>query len=221
VIGTVDTDPGDTATGEMRLVQIALSCLDKARTRDWYVDVLGFLPAGEMTASDVRDAHDVGATQGVPGAALEVSWAIDRQSFFQLEFFQYQEPEVRVLPARWRPCDIGYTTIGVHVAAFDATLTRLAEASTPLLSDPVGPRGNRRVCARDPDGVLVELMEDDPRTPDPDRRSRPEVPVVTRSLTASVPDLERSRRFFEDTLGLRRAGGCPGRCGTSVAVWVM
>ena len=45
------------------------------------------------------------------------------------------------------------------------------QAGTPPLSDPAGEPGARRVCVRDPDGVLLELMEDDPRAPEPRERA--------------------------------------------------
>jgi len=54
--------------------------------------------------------------------------------------------------------------------------------------------GTRRVCVRDPEGVLLELMEDDPRLPSTPLRARPEVPVAVRSVTLSVPDLDRHGR---------------------------
>ena len=50
-------------------------------------------------------------------------------------------------------------------------------------------------------------MEDDPRAPEPRERPRPGVGAVARSVTLSVPDLERSRRFFVDALGLEVADG--------------
>ena len=96
--------------------------------------------------------------------------------------------------------------MGLHVADFDATLRRLADRGVDPLTEPIGSAGARRVCVRDPDGVLLELMEDDPRVPGSagDPRPRPEIPVATRFLRASVPDVRRSLAFFGDTLGMRR-----------------
>jgi len=48
-------------------------------------------------------------------AASTCWWLVDPQDFFQLELFQFRSPKARELPVDWRPCDIGYTTIGVHV----------------------------------------------------------------------------------------------------------
>lgn len=71
-------------------------------------------------------------------------------------------PIAKLMPADVRPCDIGYTRFGVHVADFDATLDRLARMGTTPLASAIGERGRRRVCVCNPDGISVEIMEDDP-----------------------------------------------------------
>jgi len=63
------------------------------------------------------------------------------------------------MPADFRPCDIGYTRIGIWVADFDTTLTNLARLGTKPLTPAIGAFGARRVCVRNPDGVYVEIME--------------------------------------------------------------
>jgi catechol 2,3-dioxygenase-like lactoylglutathione lyase family enzyme len=161
--------------------------------------MLGFAPAGGM----IPDRPDqVAALQGLPEVDPKMAWLVDQQGFFQLELFEFRKPEVRSKPADWRPSDIGYSVVGLHVSDFDLVLESLEAAGEPLLTAPVGEPGSRRGCVRDPDGVLLELMEDDPRGPSRRERPRPELPVVTRSVRLSVPDLERSRRFFVDTLGM-------------------
>ena len=57
--------------------------------------------------------------------------------------------------SRWRmrgPCDVGYARSGVWTADIDET--------SPL-SELLGITGARRACMRNPDGVYVEIMEDD------------------------------------------------------------
>ncbi len=186
------------------LCQIAFSVTDLKRTHRWYQDVLGFLPSGGTRLFRGPLASRV---QGLPNASSTCWWLMDQQDFFQLELFQFDSPRARPRPADWRPCDTGYTTVGLHVADFDAMLARLHAAGVELLTAPMGERGRRRVCIHDPEGVLLELMEDDPRAPGAMPRPRPEVAVAARSITLSVPDLERSRRFFVDTVGLLPAAG--------------
>lgn len=184
---------------ELPLSQIAISVADVQHSQRWYRDIFGFQESGgTYMFVPIFGSADV---QGVPGATSECWWLVDSQDFFQLELFQFRKPQTKPLPSDWRPCDIGYTTIGIHVSDFDATLDRLDRRRVPQLSAPVGGPGSRRVCVRDPDGVLLEIMEDDPRAPT--HRPRPaSAPVATRFVTLSVPDLEQARRTWIDVLGL-------------------
>jgi len=185
--------------------QVAISAHDRRRSLEWYRRTLGYLPAGEMVrhAPLPAGAPDVAALQGVPGADFAMSWAVDRREFFQLELFQYRHPVPRALPADWRLCDVGYGLVCFHVADFDAALARLAAAGTAALSAPLGEPGERRVCVRDPDGVLLELLERDLALPGAPPPARPQVPVGARGLTVSVPDLGRARRLFVEILGMQ------------------
>jgi catechol 2,3-dioxygenase-like lactoylglutathione lyase family enzyme len=201
---------------EPPLCQVAFSVTDLKRTHAWYRDVLGFVPAG---GTNLFAGPLASRVQGLPRAASTCWWLVDRQDFFQLELFEFRSPPVRPMPPDWRPCDIGYTTLGVHVADFEAVLARAERSGHPALSDPFGPDGWRRACVRDPEGVLIELMEDDPRAGSPRRRPRPEIPVAARSVSLSVPDLERSRRFFVDVLGLGVANGLELHRAEHDALW--
>ena len=188
----------------MRLSQIAVSVTDLRRAQRWYREVLGLEPAG---GTNLFAGPLASMVQGVPRSASTCWWLVDRQDLFQIELFEFRSPLVRSLPRDWRPCDIGYTTVSFCVADLERTLERAAATGTAPLSDPVGEPGARRACVRDPEGVLIELMEDDPRGPEPRERPRARLGAVARSVTLSVPDLERSRRFFAGTLGLEVADG--------------
>ncbi len=179
----------------MRLSQIALSVSDVRRSQRWYRDVLGLEPSG---GTNLFAGPLSSMVQGIPRAASTCWWLVDRQELFQVELFEFRSPLVRALPADWRACDAGYTTVAFAVDDLDAAIDRARVAGTRPLTDPVGAAGERRACVRDPDGVLVELMEDDPRSPAPRPRPRPHLP----SVTLSVPDLERATRVFAGTLGL-------------------
>ena len=188
----------------MRLSQIAVSVTDLRRTHRWYREVLGLEPAG---GTNLFFGPLASMVQGVPRSASTCWWLVDPQDLFQVELFEFRSPLVRSLPQDWRPCDIGYTTISFCVADLEQTLARAAAAGTAPLSDPLGEAGARRVCVRDPEGVLIELMEDDPRAPEPRPRPRAGLDAVARSVTLSVPDLERSRQVFAGALGLETADG--------------
>ena len=192
---------------DMRVSQIAFSVADVGRSLRWYTEVFGVLSSGMLEVRAPYPGADtiLGTMQELPGAEAEVRWAVDQQEFFQLEFFQYRTPTPRRPTRPRRPCDAGYARIGFWVVDFDAAVSRLADAKTPLLTEPLGPDGARRVAVRDPNGVIVELMEADLRAPAPSVRPRPAVAGAARSITVSVGDLERSHRFFVEGLGMRPA----------------
>jgi catechol 2,3-dioxygenase-like lactoylglutathione lyase family enzyme len=181
--------------------QIALSVADAARSERFYGDAFGFLPAGG-TRLRGRTASRV---MGLPNVDAHCRWLVGRDELTQLELLQFTSPAPARSPEDRRPCDIGYARVGLYVADFDAALDRLCALGSPPLTDPLGPRGARRVCVRDPDGVLLELMEDDPGQPSARPPARPECPVALRSVTLSVPNLDRSKAFFAGALGMREA----------------
>lgn len=186
----------------MPLCQIAISTKHLKRSHWWYRRALGFLAAGEH-----RHIEEPGAAcvPDLPECWLDVWWLVGRDSLCQLELMEFQRPGMRSIPDDWRPSDLGYSTIGLHVEDFDEALARIARLSGRLLSAPIGGRGQRRVCLRDPDGVLLELMEDD-LIPAADRPTGlRSVPTALRFVTLSVPDLDVARRFWVEALGLQEA----------------
>ncbi len=189
-----------------RLSQVAMSVCDLRKTHQWYIDVFAFEPGGGTESFKGWGAEKV---QGLPGASSTCWWLLDKQDFFQLELFEFKRPKAKPAPPDRSRADIGYAGIGIHVDDFDATLQRAAAFGSPPLSDAAGEPGRRRVCVRDPEGLFVEIMEDDPRQGRGRLRPRQGVPSVLRSITVSVPKLERSRTFFIDGLGCEEA---PGLC---------
>ena len=200
----------------MRLSQIAVSVTDLRRTQRWYREVLGLEPSG---GTNLFAGPLAAMVQGVPRAASTCWWLLDRQELFQLELFEFRRPLVRPLPHDWRPCDIGYTTVSFCVDDLDAALRRATAAGGAPLTAPLGSPGKRRACLRDPEGVLIELMEEDPRAAEPRRRPRPGLAAVARSVTLSVSDLEPSARFFGEILGLDAADSVALHAPEHEALW--
>jgi catechol 2,3-dioxygenase-like lactoylglutathione lyase family enzyme len=188
------------------LNQIAFAVLDLRRTEAWWRDGLGFIPAGGTRLLFRRPWSD-GRVQKLPGSAMTCWCLLGRNDWAQLEMFQYESPVSKLMPEDYRPCDHGFSRCGVWVADFDAALARLAALGTLPLSPPQGAPGMRRACVRNPDGVYVELMEDDP-LPQQGGRGRIDCPVAIRSVTLSTPDFERSAQFLRDGLGMQASALC-------------
>ncbi len=198
-----------------RIVQVAISSLNGARSRRWYERGLGYLPAGNR-----HPTADLSAVQGIDNARVaNVLWLVDRQDFFQLEIFEYASPKVRPQPADRQASDIGYARIGVWVADLDQTLGALAELGTAPMSAPTGSAGARRVCVPDPDGVAVELMEQDEPPPGATEPAHPHARALTRSVTVSVPDLDRSLRYFAKALGMAPVANFALHTDADEALW--
>ena len=135
--------------------QVCIVARNAARTARWYTDGLGMLPAGRAIFFGKRTER----VQAVPNPLLLAAWALDRQGFFQVEVFQYRTPRSRPRRQDWTPADWGYSTVGVHVRDFDGALERLAALGSLPYTQPVGARGDRRVCAPDPDGKFDRWFE--------------------------------------------------------------
>ena len=182
------------------LNQIAFSVVDLRLTERWFREGFGLQPAGGTRA--LMRGPLAARVQGLPRAASTCWWLVGRNSWFQLELFQFERPIATLMPADRRPCDIGYTRIGIWVENFDTTLEKLARLGSPPLTAPQGDTGRRRACVRNPDGVYVEIMEDDP-LPHLNKRGRLDCPAAIRSVTLSVPQLADAAALFETGIGLK------------------
>ena len=181
------------------LNQIALSVVDLRLTERWFREGFGLVSAGGSRA--LMRGPLAANVQGLPRAASTCWWLLGRNSWFQLELFQFDRPIAKLMPADFRPCDIGYTRVGIWVEDFDATLEKVAGLGSRPLTEPLGERGERRACVRNPDGVYVEVTEDDP-LPQSNPRGRVDCPSAIRSVTVSVPQITGAADFFEEGIGL-------------------
>jgi len=187
------------------LGQIALNVYD-LRVRDWYARVFGFVYAG---ATDMFFGPTATRVQGIPRVAERCKWLIDGKADFQLEFFKFLSPRSKPRRADGRLSDIGYQMMGIWVRDFDAALERLAIEGQRPLSEPVGTTGDRRACVRDPEGNLVEIFERDPLAGTAPELRRPEVPSTVRTVTVSVPHLERFKRMLVEVFDLEELHDAP------------
>jgi len=141
-----------------RVAQVAICVSDHRRTTEFYRAVLGLDHVFGTTSFRGAQAEQV---QGMPGAASTVRWLIDDRDGFQLEVFQFETPRPRPLRAGHGVTDLGYNRIIVAVRSVTETLSRAAAARGgvgPMVpsDDAAGPA---HALLRDPDGILVELIE--------------------------------------------------------------
>jgi catechol 2,3-dioxygenase-like lactoylglutathione lyase family enzyme len=188
---------------DKHICQVAFCAVNAANLRDWYQSAFGMVKAGKIFSSPPMPTDRI---QGISPNPIEtVSWLVDQQDYFQLEFFQFYRPKSKPRPIDWRPCDIGYNMVGIYAKDFDKVMSMVAASSDQAVPKPVGGTGDRRVCLQDPEGNWLEILERDPMTQiegaDP-CIVRPELLCATRFMRVSVPRLEETRDAFVDTMGL-------------------
>lgn len=185
---------------EPRIVQLAFCTPDIAGTVRRYCEVFGFADAGGRTFWGPWLA----GIQGLgDDAATVLWWLVGRQDLVQLELFCHTTPPLRPRAADWSAADLGWAGWSLTVPDFDAALERLAATGIETITAPVVHEGLRRVCFRDPDlAVVVEVLEEGTATPGGIRPRHYELAPAVVSVTLSVADLDRARRFLVDTAGL-------------------
>ena len=181
------------------ICQVAFSTLDAKALQGWYQQVFGLVHAGSSVFSGPTGSR----VMGLPDAWGRRRWLVDGQHHFQLEFCQFWKPVSKPRPTDWAVTDIGYNMLGIVVHDFDGVFELLQRLACKPVTAPIGAQGNRRLCVKDPEGNLVEIYERDPLPEAVAYTDRPEMAAVVRCITVSVPDLQRARYTWVDTLGLQ------------------
>jgi catechol 2,3-dioxygenase-like lactoylglutathione lyase family enzyme len=132
---------------------------DLEQSIGFYRDVVG-LPVA-MDASEVFDDPGLGPKVGVPGAKLRlVTFAVGDGLLELLEYVEPASPVTEPLPQN----ALGSQHVALHVDDVAAEVRRLSAAGVEFLGDVTVVdegvlAGWRWVYFRDPDGILVELVE--------------------------------------------------------------
>jgi catechol 2,3-dioxygenase-like lactoylglutathione lyase family enzyme len=146
--------PADCGVRRIHHVGITVRQLD--RSLAFYRDLLGLAVIG------LSDDEDVAAIVGLPGARIRAA-DLDAGNGQLIELLEYRSGS-RGGPAL-RPDTAGSCHLSLQVSGLRSALSRLASAGYPPLGDPArlsgaGPwQGCTAAYLRDPDGVLLELIE--------------------------------------------------------------
>ncbi|VWX49973.1 VOC family protein [Novosphingobium sp. 9U] len=191
--------PMSDTDSQLRFMQLAINTNDLPGTLRLYHEAFGFANAGAQTAWG-----DLIRIQDLPPSARTLVWfMVGRQDFVQFEIFHHTVPAQRLLPADWRPCDLGWVRFGVSVPDLDRTIAALARWDVEILSGPIDLGRGRRLCFRDPFvGVMVEVMEESATLPGGVRHRRFDLEPAIIYVTSSVPDIRAARHFWETQVGL-------------------
>jgi catechol 2,3-dioxygenase-like lactoylglutathione lyase family enzyme len=132
-----------------------VSSLD--RSIAFYRDCLGF----ELTSRAPRDPSRTERLMGVPGAHVEIAFV--RAPGHTLELIEYRSPADRG-KVQSRSCDTGAFHVAFNVSDLAAALAACrAHGSLPVgdtIEVDAGPNTGMRTCfVRDPDGILLELIQ--------------------------------------------------------------
>ncbi len=138
--------------------QVALVVSDQKRSVDFYTRVLGM---DHIFGTAEFRGPDLDKVQQMDRAASSTRWLIDDREMFQLEVFQFENPESRPLPADHSLTDEGYNRVIIAVKSLDeagAAAQAAGGTLVALLCD-VENHDSRHALIKDPDGILLELVE--------------------------------------------------------------
>jgi catechol 2,3-dioxygenase-like lactoylglutathione lyase family enzyme len=181
-------------TDVLGFMHVNVNCADLARSRRFYEEALGLVASAHTRPA----APQPGAGFGLAGDALWDAWVLDDPrgmgSAASLDLLRWELPAPVGSPPGVAPAT-GIHRLGYAVPALDPVLARLAAAGRGVLPAGEAPRAGRQVrmaWALDPDGGVVELVED-PGCPQP---------VEARTVSLVCRDLERAVAWYRSALGL-------------------
>lgn len=178
---------------EKRVGQIAVVCTDRERTAAFYGGVFGWEHA---FGTESFMGEVISEVQNLENAAALTSWLIDSRPGFQLEIFQYAFPESRPLPADSSVSDQGYNRIIIATRSLTEVMDRVTGLDPQLATSFIVDEANqKRALARDPDGVLLEIVERPDWVPAADHSVMLGVGVTVNDLELFSEDLVQGFNF--------------------------
>jgi catechol 2,3-dioxygenase-like lactoylglutathione lyase family enzyme len=176
-----------------RINQVALVVSDQKRSTDFYADVFGMehiFGTAEFRGPDVDQVH------GMKNAASSTRWLIDDREMFQLEIFQFENPQSRPLPVDHDLTDEGYNRVIIAVKSLQQISENAVNAGATIVAPIVAPRcgddpeNPTHGLFRDPDGILLELVENPELVPAGRAARIIGLGITSRDLATTVEDMQ-------------------------------
>jgi glyoxylase I family protein len=138
---------------------VNVNCTDLDRSRAFY-ELVGFEVAVELGVGGTKDMlRGLGMPEGSKAKALLMMLEPDKPRSTRLDLIQWIDPPTKGANAE-DLAHVGAVRIALWTIGIDAEYERLVAAGVEFLSEPVamGP-GVRFCCFRDPDGMVLELID--------------------------------------------------------------
>lgn len=133
----------------------AISTPDMERALEFYSGLLGFKVTLDVELDDHHALNQITALETAKTRIVMIELAGQR-----IELFQYAAPAPRAQDPDRRVCDHGITHVCLQVTDIDSEYERLEAAGVSFNSPPVDIGRLRATYGRDPDGNVVELLEE-------------------------------------------------------------
>jgi catechol 2,3-dioxygenase-like lactoylglutathione lyase family enzyme len=139
--------------------QVALVVSDLKRSTECYASAFGM---DNIFGTAEFRGPGVDRVQGMVNVASSTRWLIDDREFFQLEIFEFENPKSTPLPADHGVSHEGYNRVIVAVKSLEQVSAAAVSAGGTVSALLCGqePDHPAHALLKDPDGILLELVED-------------------------------------------------------------
>lgn len=146
---------------------VNVNCTDLDRSRAFY-ELVGFTTVVELGVGGAAAMlRGLGMPEGSKARAVLMQLEPDKPRSTRLDLIEWIEPRTHG-PAASDLAHVGAVRIALWTIGIDDEYERLRSAGVEFVSEPVAMGGGTRFCCfRDPDGMVLELIEFPPAKPEP------------------------------------------------------
>ena len=168
--------------------QVAIVVSDQNKSAEFYATAFGM---DHIFGTSEFRGEKPDKVQRMKNVASCTRWLIDDRELFQLEVFQFENPESRPLPEDHSICDEGYNRVIIAVKSLERTLESAVGAGARVVALLFGDDPDRHTQAliKDPDGILLELVEAPDLVPDARPARILGLGLTSVDLTTTIEDM--------------------------------